>query len=200
MGHTHTAIAGHVRAAHALPCIAAAHHRKASRMVLAARASAHRTRAIARSARARHRSLGARHRSLGARAIARWARDIARWAGDIARCAREQCWLCARVLARCAREQCWAQRSWHASLRSLRARLRALVRGSARCGAARLLPTRDCRALLSPTPIRPLLIAHDTRQGCCLVLVHHALAHCIRAAWATSSLARRRMPALYNTP
>ena len=142
------------------------------------------------------------------RAIARCVRSLALAARGpaLASCTRQRM-LCAlasarlvRASARCARHRRWAQHSWHASLRSLRARLRALARGSARCGAARLLPTRDCRALPSPMPIRPLLIAHDTRQGCCLVLVHHALAHCIRAAWATSSLARRHMPALYNTP
>ena len=123
------------------------------------RTAPHRTRAIARSARAR--SLAGRAGSLAVRASHRsLGRDIARWASDIARCAREPSlagashrslvrdiarW--ASDIARCAREQCWAQRSWHASLRSLRARLRALARGSARCGAARLLPTRDCLGL-----------------------------------------------------
>ena len=102
MGRTHTAIAGHVCAAHALPCIAAAHHRKASRMVLAARASAHRTRAIARSARARHRSLGARHRSLGGRHRSLCARAMlgaALVARELALAAREAARSCARQCA-----------------------------------------------------------------------------------------------------
>ena len=135
-------------------------------------------RELSLAVRARDRSLGALARSLCARAIARWARDIARCARDIAgRSARGT-----RACARCARG-C------------------ALL-----CEAARVVAQLACcphataLARPSPMPIRPLLVAHDTRQGCCLVLVHYALAHCIRAARATSSLARRRMPALYNTP
>ena len=121
----------------------------------------------------------ARHRSLGARAIARWAREssLVVRASNAGRSARGT-----RACARCARG-C------------------ALL-----CEAARVVAQLACcphataLARPSPMPIRSLLVAHDTRQGCCLVLVHHALAHCIRAARATSSLARRRMPALYNTP
>ena len=118
----------------------------------------------------------ARHRSLGARAIARCAREPSR-AINAGRSARGT-----RACARCAR-------------------------GCAHlCEAARVVAQLACcphataLARSSPMPIRSLLMAHDTRQGCCLVLVHYALAHCIRAARATSSLARRRMPALYNTP
>ena len=165
MGHTHTAIAGHVRAAHALRRIAAAHHRKASReLVLAARASARRTSMLpqpiaGRSARRTHNS-------------ARCARAIDAWRNTRG----------TRAYACCARGS---------------ARLREAVRAVAQLACC---PHATARALLSPSPIRPLHTAHDTRQGCCLVLVHHGLAHCIRAAWATSSLARRHMPALYNTP
>ena len=133
-------------------------------------------------------ALIARELSLAVRVrdIARWARDIARW----------------------AREPSLAVRASNAgrSARGTRACARC-ARGCAHlCEAARVVAQLACcphataRALLSPSPIRPLHTAHDTRQGCCLVLVHHGLAHCIRTAWATSSLARRRMPALYNTP
>ena len=125
------------------------------------RTAPHRTRAIARSARARDRSLGARHRSLGALARSLCARAIARWR--------------ARSLAG-AREWCCAQRSWHASLRSLRARLRALVRGSARCGAARLLPTRDC--LGSPLAHAHSFIARGTRHKAGLLPCARALRPC----------------------
>ena len=127
---------------------------------------------------ARQRSLYAGHCSLRALASARSCEpSLAARGIDAGRSTRGT-----RACARCARGYA------------------RFARGRARCGAARLLPTRDCCALLFPSPIRPLLTAHDTRQGCCLVLVHHGLAHCIRAAWATSSLARRHMPALYNTP
>ena len=190
MGHTHTSIAGHVRAAHALRRIAAAHHRKASiehaswcslrapaldarEPSLAARPSARFMRAIARCAPAfpaRELALIARGSSM--RAGARCARAI-----DAVRSARGT-----RACARCARGS---------------ACLREAVRAVAQHACC---PHATARALLSPLPTRPLLTAHDTRQGCCLVLVHHALARCIRTAWATSSLARRRMPALYNTP
>ena len=126
---------------------------------------------------ARELSLAVRARDIArwARDIARWARDIARWAGDIARWARDIArW--AGDIARCAREQCWAQRSWHASLRSLRARLRALVRGSARCGAARLLPTRDC--LGSPFAHAHSSIARGTRHKAGLLPCARALRPC----------------------
>ena len=177
------------------------------------RTAPHRTRAIARSARARDRSLGALARSLCARAIARWgatslagratsraarashrslARAIARW------CATS---LAGRATSRAARAS-----SAGRSARGTRACARC-ARGCAHlCEAARVVAQLACcphataLARPSPMPIRSLLVAHDTRQGCCLVLVHYALAHCIRAARATSSLARRRMPALYNTP
>ena len=165
MGRTHTAIAGHVRAAHALVRIAAASPSQAIARCGAccARASARRTRAIARCAlypllgvRASHRSLCASNCSL--RAI------------DAGRSARGT-----RACARCAR-------------------------GSARCGAARLLPTRDCLGL--PFAHAHLFIARGPRHKAGLLPCARApcLAHCIRAARATSSLARRRMPALYNTP
>ena len=208
MGHTHTAIAGHVRAAHALRRIAAAAFlRKPSReLVLAARASARRTSMLpqpiaGRSARRTSQHALARHRwaqrsSHAQQALARhrWAQRSshaiagrsARRTHNSARCARAiDAWRSTRgtrAYARCARGS---------------ARLREAVRAVAQLACC---PHATARALLSPSPIRPLHTAHDTRQGCCLVLVHHGLAHCIRTAWATSSLARRHMPALYNTP
>ena len=82
MGHTHTAIAGHVRAAHALRRIAAAALlRKTSReLVLAARAPALDAREPSLAAFARLRSLHASQRSLRALASARFMRAIARCA------------------------------------------------------------------------------------------------------------------------
>ena len=182
MGHTHTAIAGHVRAAHALRRIAAAHHRKASReLVLAARASTRCTRAIARYARLP--ALDPCEPSLAARlpfphASLRSSHEAA--VCELTLAAREQSTLCVALVAR-----------------ELALAAREAVRAVAQHACC---PHATARALLSPLPTRPFLTAHDTRQGCCLVLVHHALARCIRTAWATSSLARRRMPALYNTP
>ena len=149
------------------------------------RTAPHRTRAIARSARARDRSLGALARSLCARAIARWGATS----------------LAGRATSRAVRASNAGR-----SARGTRACARCARGCALLCEAARVVAQLACcphataLARPSPMPIRSLLVAHDTRQGCCLVLVHYALAHCIRAARATSSLARRRMPALYNTP
>ena len=121
----------------------------------------------------------------------------------------------ARDIARWAREPSLAGRATSLAVRASNAGRSARgTRACARCArgcahlceAARVVAQLACcphataLARPSPMPIRSLLVAHDTRQGCCLALVHYALAHCIRAARATSSLARRRMPALYNTP
>ena len=162
-------------------------------------------------------ALSARELSLAVRArdIARWARDIARWAREPSLAGRATSLagrapsLAVRASnAGCARESSLVVRASNAgrSARGTRACARC-ARGCAHlCEAARVVAQLACcphataLARLSPMPIRSLLVAHDTRQGCCLVLVHHAPAHCIRAARATSSLARRRMPALYNTP
>ena len=131
-----------------------------------------------------------------------------------ARCARQRS-SHASYRSQCARARSLAGRATSLAVRASNARRSARgTRACARCArgcallceAARVVAQLACcphataLARPSPMPIRSLLVAHDTRQGCCLVLVHYALAHCIRAAWATSSLARRRMPALYNTP
>ena len=128
------------------------------------------------------------------------ARDIARWAREPS--------LAGGATSLAGRATSLAVRASNAgrSARGTRACARCARGCALLCEAARVVAQLACcphaTALARPTPmpIRPLVVAHDTRQGCCLVLVHYALAHCIRAARATSSLARRRMPALYNTP
>ena len=193
MGHTHTAIAGHVRAAHALRRIAAAHHRKASReLVLAARASARRNKHAAAAhrwaQRSSHVATRTRTPSLGATLVARTTSTrtpslgAALVARTIALAARERLMLGAALVAReltlaareaphaCAR-QCALWRS------SLAAHTRLLVpcsrpRPFAHCTQ----PTTQGRAAALCSCTMPLLAAfvpHGRRAPLLVVACPH---------------------------